>query len=301
MATMQEINELRTRVQQLVTLGIRDVTDLMRALADEPPETVAQVLSEVMPTVTDPYAAAIGDLATDAYLADRAGQGVRTPYRSPGTPVVPDPGRVVALTKWSAAPLFWPEPDVDLATSRLVGGTSALLGKVQMDTTWNLAAADPVPTGFQRIAQAGSCAFCAMLASRGGVYRDRDAAEGIVGRGVPVEVTKGKQGGQGQGIHARGTRSTGEAYHDHCRCVAVAVHKGNRLELDRTAQEHFNAYWEAARTVEAGLERNVTEWQDPDGMRHMSREYINDEGDTVEHDARARLVVAEMRKLLGTH
>lgn len=301
MATMQEINELRTRVQQLVTLGIRDVTGLMSALADQPPEMVAQMLSEVMPTVMDPYAAAIGDLATDTYLADRASQGVRQLYRPPATPVIPEPARIVALTRWGTAPLFWPEPNVDLATARIIGGTSALLGKVQRDTTWDLAAADPAPTAFQRVAQAGCCAFCAMLASRGGVYRSKESAESVVGRGVPVWKTKGKRGGQSKGIRYRGSAGAGASYHDHCRCVAVALHNGNYLELDKAAKDHYDAYRDAYDSVNARIERNVTEWMDPDGTRHATREWLNEDGEAVDSKAQTKMMLAEMRKTLGTH
>lgn len=302
MATLQEVNELRQRVQDLVTLGVRDITDLMRSLAGEDPQAVAAMLSEVLPAISDPYATAIGDLSTDFYLTDRAQQGVTKPF-APPDPVIPDLQRVTNLARWGVAPLFAPEPDATAALSRLSGGVTGLLGNVQRETTLNLAQTDPSEgTRWQRMAMPGCCAFCALLASRGAAYRSKEAAERSVGRGVPVEKTQHRRGGQGKGIRARGNGQLGVEYHANCRCVAVALHDEHQQELDAAAQEYFNAYWDAYEHADKVLERNTISSMDAAGNRHNEYEWVHTEsGDIVSPEARTKIMLAEMRKILGTH
>lgn len=65
----------------------------------------------------------------------------------------------------------------------------------------------PQVAGYQRIARAGACDFCSMLARRGAVFlsRERAAEVGRTGR-------------------IRGTRRVGESYHDSCGCVVEPVY-----------------------------------------------------------------------------
>ena len=73
---------------------------------------------------------------------------------------------------------------------------------------------------------AESCAFCAMLASRGPVYSE----DTVVTTGKPREVRPRqvhyRNGATGGHTYVSGSRREGEKYHDHCDCIAVLVVKG---------------------------------------------------------------------------
>lgn len=95
--------------------------------------------------------------------------------------------------------------------------------------------AEPVSTkpggkvlGWARVLTgAESCAFCAMLASRGPVYSE----DTVVTTGKPREVRPRQvhyrnSGATGGHTYVSGSRREGEKYHDHCDCIAVLVVKG---------------------------------------------------------------------------
>ncbi|MBF6301176.1 hypothetical protein IU459_27060 [Nocardia amamiensis] len=77
-----------------------------------------------------------------------------------------------------------------------------------------------------------NCAFCAMLASRGPVYRSDKSALTVVGRGG----------------RPRGSRALGERYHDGCDCEAVLVRRGQDWE-GREESERLERLWIAASTA----------------------------------------------------
>ena len=298
MASLAETNELRRQVQDLVTLGVRDLTTLLRTLRGENPAEVAGLLAEMLSPLADPYAAQIGELSADFYMADRATQGVTTAMQPPA-PVLPEPDRLAALARWGVGPLFLETPDHSLVASRLAGGLTGILGDVQRDTTIRFAEEDPAEVRYQRMPQAGCCAFCAMLASRGAVYSSEAAATGVVGRGVPVSKTTGRRGGQGKGIRARGSRGMGEKFHDFCRCVGVAVHAGRRQQMDARAEEYFEAYAEARAKVDERVDYNFLHYMDEAGNRHVDSEWIDEDGSVITQPE--RILIAEMRKILATN
>ncbi|NEW33833.1 hypothetical protein GV791_14845 [Nocardia cyriacigeorgica] len=81
-----------------------------------------------------------------------------------------------------------------------------------------------------------NCAFCAMLASRGPVYKSDKSATWVVGR---------------RGGRTRGTRWVGEPFHDNCDCEAVLVRRGEDWP-GRADFERFERLWIAASTVADG-------------------------------------------------
>ncbi|WP_280393385.1 hypothetical protein [Nocardia wallacei] len=81
---------------------------------------------------------------------------------------------------------------------------------------------------------AENCAFCAMLASRGPVYRSDKSASSVVGR-------RGR---------TRGTRELGEEFHDHCDCEVVLVRRGQDWP-GREQYEQLERLWIAADTLAA--------------------------------------------------
>ena len=83
---------------------------------------------------------------------------------------------------------------------------------------------------------AENCAFCAMLASRGPVYKS-DKSALVVG---------------GNGGRIRGSRAAGERFHDNCDCETILVRKGQAWE-GREEYERLEHLWIAARTASNAL------------------------------------------------
>ncbi|MGV9818414.1 VG15 protein [Nocardia xishanensis] len=106
------------------------------------------------------------------------------------------------------------------------------------DTIADTAEAAGEEIGWARVLSgAESCAFCAMLASRGPVYRSDKSATSVVGR-------RGRP---------RGSRNLGEAYHDHCDCEAILVRRGEDWE-GREEYERLERLWMAADSSGTGEE-----------------------------------------------
>lgn len=70
-------------------------------------------------------------------------------------------------------------------------------------THLELVEADPEAIGWLRVTDGDPCAFCAMLSSRGPVYRSERSATTVVS--------------------SRAKRAIGDQYHDHCACSAEAM------------------------------------------------------------------------------
>lgn len=84
-------------------------------------------------------------------------------------------------------------------------------------------AKDKTALGWARVTDANPCSFCAVLASRGPVYKTRESA---------VLTT------------LRSERGAGQPYHDHCACTAEPVyHRGQ--EWPGRARE-FEALWKTS-------------------------------------------------------
>lgn len=100
------------------------------------------------------------------------------------------------------------------SVSRMIldGGRNTNLLNVERDTA---------AIGYARQARAGCCAFCAMLASRGTVYKDESIAlrGGFRGPTVPEE----------------------QRYHHHCKCQAVPIY--SRDQALPPNSEEFRRLW----------------------------------------------------------
>ena len=86
----------------------------------------------------------------------------------------------------------------------------------------------------------------------------------------------------------------------HCRCRVVAVSESMYAEMQDDADRYYEAYRKAREKATGKLERDTTEWMDPDGTRHHVTEWVDDEGNTFKSDNRlTKRIVAEMRGSLG--
>lgn len=124
-----------------------------------------------------------------------------------------------------------PEAAHSKVTNNLTGAVrrSVLMGGREAidDTT----ADDSRAIGWRRVTDGSPCTFCAMLATRGPVYRSEETASAIAG--------------------------TGLEYHNHCGCTAEIVY-GEWRPTDQE-QLFINTYESAAREAEAVDGRRVQE------------------------------------------
>jgi hypothetical protein len=131
-------------------------------------------------------------LASRQYLAERAAAGVYSRFTPPLAPAPPE-DQVMASLGWAVADL-WKHPDQgQVALTNVDGAASRLVLNRGRETTLDAVLKDRQATGWAREARPNACSFCAMLATRGAVYKSARSA----GEGHP--------------------------YHNHCHCQVVPV------------------------------------------------------------------------------
>jgi hypothetical protein len=242
-----------TTLTQLSTAALADLRALMNSVEGMAPEKSQTILQEAFPEVFNPYAAASSAVSASFYEEVRVMSEVRGSFDA-GTLDEVEAPRYQALVGWGARGSVFERGGAALAYSLLSGGLTQILTEMAADTIVGNAAVDPAPVGYQRVPRAGCCAFCGMLASRGASYSSESAAGGVLGRGVPVEKTRGRRGGQGRGISPRGSRQLGERFHDACKCRAVPVTEGNAVQMQADADKYLDAY-AGARNEVSGIRK----------------------------------------------
>ncbi|MGS2805340.1 VG15 protein [Nocardia sp. MW-W600-9] len=120
---------------------------------------------------------------------------------------------------------------VRTVTERVTATVERHIRQVDRETIVETANSSADEIGWARVLSgAENCAFCAMLASRGPVYRSDKSALSVVGD------RRGR---------TRGSRELGERYHDHCDCDAVLVREGQDW-AGREEFERLRRMWVAA-------------------------------------------------------
>lgn len=303
MATLTEVESFRSTLDDVNTMAARDLdmifSQIVAGLSLQPWE-VRDVLADVMPGVMDPYASTIGNITTDFYYTDRTAQGVSGYYRGTPAAQLPAEGQMRSLAGKATSVLYKDPMATAAAVGLLVGGAQRLLFNVERDTTWELAGNDPSgPVNYQRMTTSDEpCDFCIVLASRGAVFSE-ESSEQVVGRGVPVRITRNGRR-MGGGIRPRGPRTIGEAYHDNDKCVGIAVHAGNDIQMQMKAAEHFDRYAEARAWVSENQPRDLkwTQTKAPDGS--LKRKYRWEDSATneiINDKAQTRRILAAMRRI----
>lgn len=238
LTTLASVNEFRRATDDLTTIALGEVNDLLAFLGDAPPVTVRNSLIQLLPEVVGPYLTASGDLAATWYEDLRAASVGGSYYATSSGAV--NQARIDSLVRFGVKPLFGQSESTVL--SLIGGGVQRLIAGAGRTTIENNAMRDRVRVGFARIPRPGCCAFCSLLAGRGAVYSSEAAAGGVQGRGVSAESTAGKRGGQGKGVKARGSRAIGSnSFHDFCRCVTAPVFTGDTFHKAVVA-EHEAKY-----------------------------------------------------------
>lgn len=279
-------------LENLSVAALADLQGLISSLEGTPPERTRAILFEAFPEVFNPYVAASSAVSASFYEEVRDAAGVKGSFAAETLDEVEAP-------RWSGLVGFGTrsleQAGTALMFSLLSGGLTSVLSSVAGDTIYGNAQKERVAVGFQRVPKPGCCGFCGMLASRGATYSSEAAATGVVGRGVPVEKTRGKAGGQGKGIKPRGSRAVGEKFHDHCKCRAVQVYEDNHVEMQADADKYFESYAAARNKINEGLTLETVQFKASDGSLKNKYKWVDTAGKQVTADDKTKMIATAMR------
>lgn len=141
------------------------------------PQLDVRALQDTLPgfkltvaAITRRYGQAAATAAMHFYMAQRRSAGVRIPVslRPAGTPPLAQVGSTV---DWAVGPLWGAEPDVAAAEKQLDAAVQRLVLDVGRDTVTGAVRQDRAAKGWARVPEPGACSFCALLATRGAVYK----------------------------------------------------------------------------------------------------------------------------------
>lgn len=155
----------------LRTLSTAELGRLWRLLDTADVAGTRDALLELLPLLGDKYGSMAAAVGADYYNNAREAAGVRGAFTAQPAPP-PTSARWEALARWGVDPLLGADPDDAVALARVTGGLVRSVLDGARDTVADNSVRDPAAHGWQRVTHAGACAFCRMLADRGGVYRD---------------------------------------------------------------------------------------------------------------------------------
>lgn len=121
------------------------------------------------------YGAASGTTAARFYTRQRTaavGAGKFTVRPAGPAPLE----QVNATTDWALNPLYSADPDRHAFVDRVMGASEKMVQDVGRDTITNAVQEDRKARGWARIPEQNCCAFCALLATRGAVYKEDTVA-----------------------------------------------------------------------------------------------------------------------------
>lgn len=224
---LSDVVAYQSAVSDLTTLSLADLITFWRSLdtADAVGSTVA--VREFMPDLMDTYAPMSAELAAQFYDETRDKVKPRSSWLSILAPG-PSSDRLQDRIGWAVKGLFAPEPKPQAALSLLSGETQLEIADTARETVQLNAEADPAQPRYSRHASANACAFCALMATRGAVYRSANAA------------------------------GAAKKYHAHCHCVAIPVFEGDEDESPPYVLDWERAYRSAVKAArKAGIQPDL--------------------------------------------
>lgn len=230
-------------LKDLAALLLGDLTKLWRLIQGNKLDATQtmNVLVAAGPDLVNPYAGHAAQLTTTWY--DELSPS--STYKAVPAPLPPREA-LDASARWATSPLFGQTTaaETDDPLERLAGSMQRRVFDASRQTVQINAAAEP-GTKWVRYASATACAFCRLLATREPIYSSEKAATRVVGRYTA------------RGPSIRGSQSLGEKYHDHCRCVAVAIRPGDSYEPPDYVAEWNQEYKDAARAANGGGVKDI--------------------------------------------
>jgi hypothetical protein len=232
MSLADDAATIQAALKDLVTLLIQELHRMWRLIQGRRLDAVQtrDLLVAASPDLVNPYASAAAKLTAtwyDQLVPDSS-------YRAVTAPLPPE-AELAASVRWAVTPLFGPTEaaTTDVPLERLAGSMQRRVFDASRDTVALNVEAEP-ETRYVRYASATACAFCRMLSLRTqGYYLSEHSARYVVGRK------------RGADVYPRGTQAIGEKYHDHCKCIAVAIRAGDTWKppdyVNRWSQEFEDA------------------------------------------------------------
>lgn len=227
MPALSDVQAYQASVDDVSTLTLAELLRFWRSLdvADAVPAAVG--VREFLPELVDGYAPLSAEVAASFYDDSRAAANAPGSFLADLAPAR-NMDKLQRMISWAVAPLFRVDPktelaspDPDLALSRLSGGTQLEIADSARDTIdLNIEAdQDLGHPRFARHASANACAFCALMATRGAVFRTAESA------------------------------GSGNKYHSHCHCVAYPVFPGEDDESPAYVLGWERAYRDARKAA----------------------------------------------------
>lgn len=155
--------EFRRAVRDLGIIADKDLEVLWRSVRDARDAKAA--LMDVLPELVDTYSLAAGSLAADYYDEVRDAVGAKGSFTAI-VPEPPDPG-TQGLVAWALDQA----QDGEAFRALIEGGFQKRIANGARRVVTTSSIQDPAADGWLRIGR-GECGFCAMLVSRGAVYRE---------------------------------------------------------------------------------------------------------------------------------
>lgn len=121
--------------------------------------------------------------------------------------------------------------------NRLTGSVERLVLAGERDTVHATVDESDEIVGWRRVGDGDPCAWCAMLISRGAVYKSRASALGVVGR-------RGRK-------RRAGGRALGQGYHDNDGCTAEPLYEH---EEEPAEVEELYDQWQSATEGKGGID-----------------------------------------------
>lgn len=223
----------------LTTLLLRDLRGLRRLINPDRLQATVPTWIDAVAVLVARYSEVAATLAADFYDGEREAAGVAGTFTVPLADPPPD-GQTSNSLRWATKDL-WPrdegeatvaqlepfETRLDAAMSKADGAVDRLVLNAGRETVTGAVRRDGGAIAYARAAALGCCSFCALMSSRGAVYKDR----GTVGEDVNDRFV--------------GNDSVIK-YHNYCRCQPIPVFRGQSFELSPKAREWDRIYREFA-------------------------------------------------------
>lgn len=173
MTSRDDVERLSGSARSVADLAIEELADFFFSLDLSSPALVRDALLEIVPEIVREFGPVAGTAAAEWFEDVRARQ-VGGSFEARLGPDVP-PVAVEESVRWAAGALWTPEPTATL--DLLSGSVQRHISYSSRSTVARNAEHDPLNPRFGRVPRgAKTCAWCAMLASRGFVYHSKKTA-----------------------------------------------------------------------------------------------------------------------------
>lgn len=212
--------DLRATLVDLNTVMQSDLLALWRALDGQDVEFLREALQAELPAVVDPYLSAAGDVTADWYES----QAPELVFTAAPAPLPPE-SQLQTTARWAAGTVLTKTAVTPL--DLLSGSMQRALFDESRRTVLDNVESEP-GAKWARYASANACPFCRMVATRGDVYTSESAAGGY-----------------------------GSKYHDHCRCLAVAVRPGKSYDPPSYVEDWQAEYTRARQAADGNDAKSI--------------------------------------------